>query len=134
MQRRSPGWAVRRPAWDRWVRCLAMAWRVMGSRAARSVPVAGPRAASSARMARRVGSARAAKTCSAAVSGSGRAAGPGSGAGSRGIEVGGQLAEFLGPAFGVAAERLGVHVVGELGEPGFGDGEPGALAVRGEGE
>src|SRR5262245_28899164 len=121
MRRRSPGSAVTSPARVSRARCLAMAWRVMGSRAARSVPVAGPRVASSARMARRVGSARAVKTCAAVVSGS------------RGIEVGGQLAEFLGPAFGVAAIGLGVHVVGQLGEPGLGDGEPGAGAGGFEG-
>ena len=47
---------------------------VIGRRPARSVAVAGPPAASAARMARRVGSASAVKTCSATASGSGGAA------------------------------------------------------------
>ena len=41
---------------------------VIGSRAARSVAVAGPLLASAARMARRVGSASALNTCSATAS------------------------------------------------------------------
>src|SRR4051794_41480853 len=109
--------------------CLAMAWRVIGSRAARSVAVAGPPAASAARTARRLGSARATKTCSATASVS---AGPG--VGSAGIEVLDQLVEFALPAGGVAAEGLLVDVVGQLGEAGLHHRQPGARAHRFEGE
>src|SRR6185312_9927140 len=100
-------------------RCLAMACRVIGSRSARSVAVAGPPEANAARMVRRVGSARATKTCSAtaSTSASGRS---GSGR-SGGIEVADQLAQLLGPALGVAVERLAVGVVRQLREPGLDD-------------
>src|SRR5262245_9453449 len=84
----------------------------MGSRVARSVAVAGPPDASAARMARRVGSARAVKTCSATASMSG------------GIEVGDELIELTHPTLGVPAERLAVGDVGQLGEPGLDDGQP----------
>src|SRR6516162_1852590 len=88
----------------------------MGRRAARSVAVAGPAWASVARMARRVGSARAVKTCSATASVSG------------GIEVGGQLAQLLCPAFGVPAVGLAVGVLRQLREPGLDHRQPGARA------
>src|SRR5215471_6050778 len=90
----------------------------MGSRAARSVAVAGPAWASAARMARRVGSARAVKTCSATASVSG------------GIEVGGQLAQLLRPAFGVSVVGLAVGVLRQLGEPALDHRQPGARAGR----
>ena len=88
---------------------MAIACRVIGSRPASSVTVAGPPDASAARMARRVGSARALKTCSAIASMSG------------GIEVVDQLAQFLGPAVGVSVVRLPVRVLRQLGEPGLDD-------------
>src|SRR5512134_1301734 len=96
----------------------------MGRRAARSVAVAGPPAASAARIARRLGSARAVKTSSATASMSGR----------DGIEVLDQLAELTGPALGVAVEGLAVGVLGQLREARFDDGQPGAGAGRREGE
>src|SRR5215472_13101004 len=92
-RRRSPGSARTSPASASSARCLATACRVTGSRIARSVAVAGPAAASAAKMARRVGSASAANTCSATASASG------------GIEVGGQLAQLLRPPPGVAVIR-----------------------------
>src|SRR6516162_1372955 len=113
-RRRSPGSAVTRPASASRARCLAIACRVIGRPAARSVAVAGPAAASSAKMARRVGSARATKTCSAAVSMSG------------GIEVAGQLGQLLRPPVGVAVVGLAVGVLGQLGEPGFDHRQAGA--------
>src|SRR5688500_3748151 len=93
-----------------------MAWRVMGSRVARSVAVAGPCAASAASSARRLGSASAVKTCSATASTSG------------GIEVRDQLAELSAPAVDVAAERRAVRVGGQLGEAGLDDRQAGARA------
>ena len=63
---------------------------MIGRRSARSVAVAGPYAARVARIARRVGSASAVKTCSAIASTSG------------GIEVGRQFAELARPSLGVA--------------------------------
>src|SRR5690348_2360453 len=89
-----------------------MACRVIGRRAARSVAVAGPPEASAARMERRLGSARAVKTCSAMASASG------------GIEVGGQLAQLARPALSVAVERLTVNVLWQLGEAALGHGQP----------
>ena len=83
-----------------------MAWRVIGRRAARSVAVAGPLAASAARIARRVGSARAVKTSSATASMSGRV----------GIEVLDQLTQLTGPAVGVGVEGLAIGVVRQLRE------------------
>src|SRR5689334_5711472 len=103
-----------------------MAWRVMGRRAARSVAVAGPPEASAARRARRLGSARATKTCSATASSSGGMRGATSG----GVEVGDQLAQLARPALGVALERLVVRVVGQLGEPGLDDSQPRARGRR----
>src|SRR5215469_17075379 len=94
----------------------------MGRRAARSVAVAGPAWASVARMARRVGSARAVKTCSATASVSG------------GIEVGGQLTQLLRPALGVPVVGLVVGVLRQLREPGLGHRQPGARVGRLEGE
>src|SRR6185312_14755931 len=88
-------------------RCLAIAWRVIGRRSARSVAVAGPCAASIARIARRVGSARAVKTCSAIASVSG------------GMEVVGQLAELARPSLGVAVVGLVARVDGQLRETGL---------------
>src|SRR5215472_9284000 len=85
-RRRSPGSAVSRPASVSSARCLAIACLVMGRRVARSVAVAGPPAARLARTARRLGSARAAKTRSATDSMS------------SGIEVFGQLAQLARPA------------------------------------
>src|SRR5215831_10918160 len=113
-RRRSPGSAVTRPAWASSARCLAIACRVIGRRPARSVAVAGPPEASAARMARRLGSARAVKTCSAIASTSG------------GIEVADQVAELLRPALGVAVVRLAVDVLGQLGETALDHLEPGA--------
>src|SRR4051794_11820851 len=84
-----------------------MPCRVIGSRAARSVAVAGPVVASSARIVRRLGSARATKTCSAMTSRSG------------GIEVAAQFGELLGPAVRVALKCLVVRAVGELREAGL---------------
>src|SRR5215470_10564851 len=115
-RRRSPGSAVTRPASASRPRCLAIACRVIGRRWARSVAVAGPSAASVAKMARRVGSAKATNTCSATASASG------------GIEIGGQLAELLGPAVGVAVVRLAVGILGQLGEPGLDHRQPRAAA------
>ena len=89
-----PARPVTRPTSASRARCLAIACRVIGSRAARSVAVAGPPAASAARMARRLGSASATKTCSAIASISG------------GIEVFDQFAQLARPALGVAVERL----------------------------
>src|SRR5690349_10069123 len=109
--------------------CLAMAWRVIGSRAARSVAVAGPPAASAARTARRLGSARATKTCSATASVS-----AGRGVGSGGIEVLDQLVELALPAGGVAAEGLLVRVLRQLREPALHHRQPGAGGHRLEGE
>src|SRR5581483_822319 len=103
-------------------RCLAIACRVIGSRVARSVAVAGPPAASSAKMARRLGSARAAKTCSAIASSS------------RGIEVLGQLAQFARPALHVGVICLAVDVRRQLREAGLDHGQPGARARGLEGE
>src|SRR5436305_1735081 len=90
--------------------------------APRSVAVAGPPAASAARMERRLGSARAAKTCSAIASASG------------GIEVGGQFAQLAHPALAVAVVRLAVGILRQLGEAALDDGQPGARAIRLEGE
>src|SRR4051794_9086881 len=96
-----------------------MPCRVMGSRSARSVAVAGPAAASSARIARRFGSARATKTCSAIAS-----LLPAMGSG--GIEVAGELVELHLPAVGVAAERAVVLALGQLREAGLDHRQPGA--------
>src|ERR1700754_1928935 len=101
-------------------RCLAMACRVIGSRVARSVAVAGPPPASAARMLRRVGSARAANTSWATASGSGLS-----------IEVRDQLAQLVGPAARVAREGLVVQSrVRHLGEPGLDHRQRGAAAGR----
>src|SRR5262252_3743626 len=99
-----------------------MACRLMGRRMARSVAVAGPPDASAARMVRRVGSARAMKTCSAIASTSG------------GIEVFDELAQLAHPTLGVAAVRLLISLVVQLAESAFDDGEPGARPDRFEGE
>src|SRR3954451_6548372 len=99
-----------------------MACRVIGRRSARSVAVAGPPEASAARMLRRVGSARAMKTCSAMASTSGD------------IEVGDQLAEFLPPALAVAVERRAVGVVRQLSEAALDHGQPRAGPGRFERE
>ena len=69
-------------------------------------------------MARRVGSARAMKTCSATASMSG------------GIEVVDQLAQLARPALGVAVERLAVGVLGQLREAALDHGQPRARADR----
>src|SRR6266545_695295 len=103
-------------------RCLAIACRVIGRRPARSVAVAGPPDASAARMARRVGSARATKTCSAMASTS------------AGIEVAGQFAQLALPALGVAVVRLAVGVLWQLGETGLDDRQPCARTGRFERE
>src|SRR5215470_9144757 len=122
MRRRSPGSATTSPASASRARCLAIACRVIGSRSARSVAVAGPPDASAARMPRRLGSARAMKTCSAIASMSG------------GIEVVDQLAQLARPTLGVAVEGLAVGVFRQLGEAGLDHGEPGARADRFERE
>src|SRR5260370_40442116 len=93
-------------------RCLAIACRVIGRLAARSVAVAGPRDASAARMLRRLGSASAAKTSSATA--------PGSRAGTEGFD---RLNQFALPPLDVAAVRPGRKVVGPLREAGFHHGE-----------
>src|SRR5215468_6108370 len=121
-RRRSPGSATTSPASARRARCLAIACRVIGSRAARSVAVAGPPEASAAKIARLLGSASAAKTCSATASRSG------------GIEVAGQLTEFLYPALGVPVVGLAVRVLGQLGEPGLHHRQPRPGTGRLEGE
>src|SRR3989442_11258822 len=92
----------------------------MGRRVARSVAVAGPVAASAARIPRRLGSARAVKTSSATASISGRV----------GIEVLDQLAQLTGPAVGVAVEGLAIAVFRQLREARFDDRQPGAAAGR----
>src|SRR5437867_3668127 len=92
----------------------------MGRWAARSVAVAGPPAASAARIPRRLGSARAVKTSSATPSMSGRV----------GIEVLDELAQLMGPTVGVAIEGLAVGVLRQLREARFDDGQPGAGAGR----
>src|SRR5712691_565751 len=117
-RRRSPGSAVTRPASASRARCLAIACRVIGRRPARSVAVAGPPDASSARMARRLGSARATKTCSAIASMSG------------GIEVVDQLAQLARPTLSVAVVRLAVGVFRQLSEAGFDHGQPRARTDR----
>src|SRR5512146_669968 len=89
-----------------------MACRVVGRRAARSVAVAGPPEASAARMVRRLGSARAVKTCSAIASASG------------GIEVGGEFAQLAHPSLAVAVVRLAVGVPRQLGEAALDHGQP----------
>src|SRR5262249_61683058 len=101
---------------------LAIACRVIGSRAARSVAGAGPPEASDARMARLLGSASATNTGSAIAPISG------------GIEVAGQLGQLARPALGVAVERLVEGLVRQLGEAALDDREPGAPAVRFERE
>ena len=77
------------------------------------VAVAGP-PPRAARIARRLGSARATNTCSAIASPS---------VGSGGIEVGDQVAQFARPAV-VALVGRAVGVVGRLGEAGLDDGQP----------
>ena len=46
------------------------------------------------------------------------------------IEVGDQLAEFLGPALGVAVVRLAVVILRQLGETAFDHRQPGAGVSR----
>src|SRR6266511_5930642 len=95
-----------------------MACRVIGSWAARSVAVAGPRAASSARIPRRLGSAKAAKTSCATASRSGLF-----------IEVCDQLTQLVRPALGVArVGHLVVPGIRQLREPAFDHGQRGAVA------
>src|SRR6187402_2435490 len=106
-----------------------MACRVIGSRSARSVAVAGPPAASAARIPRRLGSASAAKTSWATASGSGRSI-----AGGPAVEVGAELTQLVRPAVGVAAEGRLVLVFAELAEPGLDHGQRGAGAVGHERE
>src|SRR5215468_12715251 len=111
-----------RAPWSRWSFSAPSGRSQSRASAARSVAVAGPVAASAARMARLLGSARAAKTCSATASMSG------------GIEVVGQFAQFARPAPGIAVVGLAVNVIGQLGEPAFDNGQPGAPAGRFERE
>src|SRR5215470_17415653 len=96
-----------------------MPCRVIGSRAARSVAVAGPPAASAARMPRRLGSASAVKTSWATASRSGLS-----------IDVRDQLSQLMRPAVGVARVRLGELLALQLGESGFDHGERGSGAGR----
>src|SRR5437016_2822532 len=103
-------------------RCLAIAWRVIGRLAARSVTVAGPSVARAARMARRVGSARATKTCSATASMSGS------------IEMLHQLGQLTRPAVAVRFVRLAPDVDGQLGEAGLRDAKQCAVAGGLQGE
>src|SRR5215467_13782307 len=91
----------------------------MGSWPARSVAVAGPPDASAARIARRLGSARATKTCSAIASKSGC-----------GIEVGDQLAQLAHPPLGVGVVGRAVGVVWKLRETGLDYGQPRARTGR----
>src|SRR4051812_28545010 len=100
-----------------------MPCRVIGRAAARSVAVAGPPAASAARMARRLESTSAMNTASATISGVAD-----SGA-SSGTEVGDQLVELTGPAAHVAGERLLVLGRPELGEAALDHGHAGAVAL-----
>src|SRR5438874_6191245 len=103
-------------------RCLAMAWRVIGSRVARSVAVDGPSVARAARMARRLGSASATKTCSATASMSGA------------IEVLRQLGQLSRPSFAVSVVGLAARVDGKLCKAGLDDSQQGAVAVGLQGE
>src|SRR5580704_11122025 len=96
-------------------RCLAMAWRVIGNRAARSVAVDGPSVARAARMVRRVGSASATKTCSATASMSDS------------MDVIRQLCQFSRPALAVGVVGLAPGVGGKLGEAGLHDMQQGAV-------
>src|ERR1700756_5042017 len=98
-------------------RCLAMAWRVIGSRAARSVTVDGPSAARAARIVRRVGSARATNTCSATASIS------------HAIDVLHQLGQLSRPALTVGVVGLAPGLDGKLGEAGLDDTKQGAVAL-----
>src|SRR5512138_3908992 len=100
-----------------------MAWRVIGSRAARSVAVAGPPTASAARIPRRLGSASAVNTSAATAS-----------LGSGSLEVGNQLSEFVVPAFVVATEGLGVLLAVRLSETTLYHGQPCSGVRRFEGE
>src|SRR5689334_16870773 len=111
-----------RPASAIRARCLAMAWRVISSRAARSVAVAGPSVARAARMRRRVGSARATKTCSAMSSMSSA------------MEVLRELGELSGPAVAVGVVGVAAALDGKLGEAGLDHAQHGAVAVGFEGE
>src|SRR5664279_5705496 len=99
-----------------------MPCRVIDNRPDRSVAVLGPCSASEARIARRLGSASAAKTPADTSSGSGR------------IEVGHQLIELRAPALDVALVARLQPLLRELGEAALGDGEPGAGRGRLEGE
>src|ERR1700712_5329183 len=133
MRRRSPGSTVTRPASASRSRCLVTAWREIGTRLASSVAVEGPCLERSARIARRVGSASAAKTASATASG--RSTSPGASSGGMcGVEVRGELAQLAVPALGVAA--VGGRVLGrpELREAGLHDVQPGPGGHRLEGE
>src|ERR1700757_3870485 len=103
-------------------RCLAIAWRVIGRLAARSVTVAGPSVARAARMARRVGSARATKTCSATASMSGA------------IEMARQLSQLTRPAVAMRLIRLAPDAGGQLGEAGLRDAKQRAGASGFQGE
>src|SRR6201996_4176814 len=111
-RRRSPGSAVTRPASASSARCLAIAWRVIGSWPARSVAVAGPPEASAARMARRLGSPKATKTCSAIASTSGC------------IEVVDEFAKLARPPLGVTVVGRAVGTLGKLREAGLDHGQP----------
>src|SRR5215472_2581040 len=103
-------------------RCLAMAWRVTGNRAERSVTVDGPSMARAARIARLVGSARATKTCSATASMSDV------------IEVVHQLSQFSRPALAVGVVGLAPGADRKLGEAGLDDAQQGAVGVGLQGE
>src|SRR5450631_2501112 len=103
-------------------RCLAMAWRVIGRRAARSVTVDGPSVARAVRIVRRVGSARATKTCSATASVSG------------GIDVLHQLGQLSRPALTVGVVGLAPGVDGKLGEARLDETKQGAVALGLQGE
>src|SRR5260370_35860717 len=70
-------------------------------------------------MARRLGSARATKTCSAIASMSGG-----------GIEVVGELAQLARPPSGVAVVGRAVGVLGKLRETGLDHGQPRARTSR----
>src|SRR5579871_5705509 len=103
-------------------RCLAIACRVIGSRAARSVAVDGPSVARAARMARRVGSASATKTCSAMASRSGP------------IDVLRELCQLPGPALTVRVVGLAPSVDGKLGEARLDDSKQRPVPVGLQGE
>src|SRR3954453_6312681 len=113
-RRPRPASAVTSAASSSSTKCFATPCRVIDSRADSSVAVPGPCSARAARMARRVGSASAAKTPAATSSASGR------------IEIRGQLPELGSPPLRVAVVGLLQPLVGELREAALVDDEASA--------